>query len=828
MNSSCEIKSIKIYSFEDNTVLCLSGSFAYEPGNMRIKAIVNHEKEQETYASIIPEELKGEAVRHNFEIEWKGLDKNTESLLLVLKDSLGNRTELVSMNSEDIKNNTVNSSVITHVDSCTFNKNKIATVLGWAYSLKKEDVEFEIVDTETNSPVELSLRRMLQQRMEERHVVNADSYLCGFMISFEGDQDKHYQLVARDSSSRNTTQLDPVVVKYIDTVEAAFSPESRNSIFKMINMDNIHRGFVYLRKHGFVDFLKRIPQGISNELDCDYDSWFRRNCVSEDELENQRNTHFSYEPMISILVPTYNTPAQLLHEMIHSVLDQTYSNWNLCIADSSKEDSFARKIIMDYQKQDSRIHVTLLDKNYGISGNTNKALEMSAGEYTALFDHDDLLEPNTLFEIVSSLQNVHHDVVYTDEDKLNDETGKFEDPNFKPDYNPDLLLSHNYITHFFVVKTSIIKGVGGFDSTYDGAQDYDVIFKCIEQSKSIYHISKSLYHWRMHKGSTALDPESKTYCYEAGQKAIYNHLKRIGVDAKVELQPKPRYGLYHVIYNVPDSLVSIIIPNKDHADILKKCLNSLFIVNSYSNIEVIIVENGSTNPKTFEYYKHIQDVHKNIKVVNWVGKEFNYSALNNFGARYAEGDYLLFLNNDTEMIKADSLSEMVGLCTRNDVGVVGAKLLYADNTIQHAGVIVGFSGYAGHVFNGLEDGIDYGYRTRDILNCDLSAVTGACLMTKKSVFDAVGGFDEEFKVACNDIDYCMKVVKSGKHVVYNAFSLWHHYESKSRGYENGFDKISRFDKEVSVWQKKWMEELLQGDPAYNRNFKIEDGPFILR
>ena len=388
-------------------------------------------------------------------------------------------------------------------------------------------------------------------------------------------------------------------------------------------------------------------------------------------------------------------------------------------------------------------------------------------------------------------------------------------------------MSHNYITHFFTVKTSILKEVDGFRSECDGAQDYDLILRCVAKSKSIHHIPKSLYHWRMIEGSTALDPESKMYCYEAGQKAIQDYLDSRNIKAVVEMQPKPLYGLYHVKYAVPDSLVSIIIPNKDHVDVLDTCIQSLYSVNQYKYFEIIIVENNSEEEKTFAYYEKIQQEHSNLKVVTYDQKGFNFSAINNFGVRFALGEYLLFLNNDTEMIKEDALSEMVSLCAREDVGIVGAKLLFEDNTIQHAGVIVGFSGYAGHIFNDIPNGKDFGYMTRDVLNGDYSAVTAACMMTKKKLFKAVGGFDEQFAIACNDIDYCLKVREVGKLVVYNAFSLWHHYESKSRGYEDGFDKVKRFDDEVSKWQKKWERILIDGDPYYNPNFKIEDGPFIL-
>lgn len=819
MNKECEISDFEICEYEDKTVLVLNGSFVSNPGSMTVYAVINEENVENTHADITPAERGKGALKHVFEIEHAipSVD-SISSLKIVLKGSRGMETVLLVCDGNELKEHIKNTSIIAHIESFSFNDNRIGTIVGWSYSTMKDSVQYEI-HNEQGCAVPLSLRRTVQQKLAERGAVAQKDSLCGFIISFEGSSEHSYTLQMKDNVHTDSISLDGYIA------DNNMNTGKIMHLMSLVNKRNIDRGILYLKKNGIGKFFKRLSQGVTDDMD--YDAWFIRNRVTEDELQKQKEVNFSYEPLISILVPTFNTPRDLLNEMIQSVIQQSYSNWNLCIADGSNPDSEARKMILDYEKKDSRIKVVILKKNYGISGNTNKALELADGEYTALFDHDDVLEPDALYEIVKSLQKIRHDIVYTDEDKLNDHTRKLEAPNFKPDYNMDLFLSHNYITHFFVVKTSIIKRVGGFNSEYDGSQDYDVMFRCIEQSSSIHHVAKSLYHWRMHEGSTAMDPESKMYCYVAGQKAIQSHLDRIGIRAVVEMQAKPLFGLYHVKYKVPNEKVSIIIPSKDHKDVLKTCINSLFNVNRYRNFEIIIVENGSQDKETFDYYAQLQEEHSNVKVTVLNENEFNYSALNNYGASRASGSYLLFLNNDTEMIKPDAISEMIGVCYREDVGAVGAKLLYADNTIQHAGVIVGFSGYAGHVFNDIPNGKDYGYMTRDVLNADLSAVTGACLMTKRSVFQTVGGFDEQFKIACNDIDYCMKVVKSGKHVVYNAFSLWHHYESKSRGYENGFDKIVRFDKEVELWQKKWIYELLQGDPAYNRNFKIEDGPFIL-
>lgn len=816
MDNFCEIEKFEICRSAEQAILILNGTFSYVKGSLHLYAVCDG-KRFDTHAWIIPMEQGSHAVKHHLEVEWH-LDGIPEHLKLVLQDEEGKQNEVLSCSSRELQEHIVNTSLIYNLQSASLSEDHTGSVIGWAFSARNKEVQYAVVNGE-GKQVRTTLRRTLEQRLCARGVVAEEDSLCGFILTFEAETEQSYILQINDGIHTQEIPLAPYL--QANTMNAGKVVR----LMHMINKRNIDRGMLYLKKNGLVGFVKRLSQGVTEEMD--YDAWFKRNRISEEELVQQRAHEFAYAPKISILVPTFNTPSLLLEEMMQSVFAQSYRNWELCIADGSDASSDARRIILDYQKKDDRIKVTLLQENYGISGNTNQALALADGEYTALFDHDDLLEPDALYEIVQSLQETHHDIVYTDEDKLNDRTKRLEDPNFKPDYDEDLILSHNYITHFFVVKTDIIKGVGGFDSAYDGSQDYEVMFKCIEKSDSIHHVAKSLYHWRMHEGSTALDPESKMYCYIAGQKAIQHHLDRIHVKAHVEMQKKPLYGLYHVRYAVPDELISIIIPNKDHADVLKTCVDSLYQVNDYAKIEIVIVENNSTEPQTFAYYEQLQKQHDNLKVVTWKEKEFNYSAINNYGVQFASGSYLLFLNNDTEVMQADALREMLGLCARDNVGAVGAKLLYGDNTIQHAGVIVGFSGYAGHVFNDIPNGKDYGYMTRDVLNGDLSAVTAACMMTKKEVFAAVHGFDEQFKVACNDIDYCLKVREMGKLVAYNAFALWHHYESKSRGYENGFDKTARFDDEVARWQKKWMPVLLAGDPYYNRNFKVEDGPFIL-
>lgn len=711
------------------------------------------------------------------------------------------------------------SSIASNITFVSSN-NGITEVRGWTFTSNLEFPEIQIKNITDNNTSEFSLRNTKFQELIDDSILSKDQ-MYGFALSFIKEEGKDYSIELRNGNNTKSLPLTSFFSERNETKKLSIG-----TALKRISPKMIKRFFEYLKENGIKETVYKILFGMQEEFD--YDAWFRRNRILDEELERQKKIVFPYAPKISILVPTFNTPKDLLIEMIESVRNQSYANWQLCIADGSDQDE-TKNIIKEYVSKDNRIVVSWLDKNYGISGNTNKALELADGEYTALFDHDDVLELNALYEVVSSLQEVHHDIVYTDEDKLNGKTLQYEDPNFKSDYNEDLLLSHNYITHFFVVKTNILREVGGFNSEYDGAQDYDVILKCVEKTNDIHHIAKILYHWRMHEGSTALNPESKMYCYIAGEKAIQHHLDRIGVKAKVEMRKKPYWGLYHVEYLLEEEpFVSIVIPNYEHEDVLKTCIDSLYNVNTYKNFEIIIVENNSKKKSTFDYYEQVQAEHENVKVVTWEGTEFNFSAINNFGAKYAKGQYLLFLNNDTKVIAPEAIREMVGTCSRKNVGIVGAKLLYQDNTIQHAGVVIGFMGYARHIMNDIEGLKDPGYMMRAQVNCDYSAVTAACMMTKKSLFEELDGFDESFKVACNDIDYCLRVRKKNYLVVFNSFAKFYHFESKSRGYENNLEKVNRFNREVEIWQDRWRDILVNGDPYYNVNFKIENEPFELK
>lgn len=729
----------------------------------------------------------------------------------------GETKVLVSLTEKEIQEYEDNHSIEFDVDSAILeNEISMITVAGWAYSNDCQQVQISIYDDQDNI-VESSCRHEIRMDLFRNGEILEEQKNCGFRISFKCEKNKHYYIVFKTTKEKR--------IEKIELTRTSGSTMIKRYA-RHINAKNIKKAITYVKRNGVSKLVHRLRYG-SYIAQSDYQTWLFAQRVTKKNLETQSKTKFAYSPKISILVATFNTKEEYLKEMIDTVVNQSYSNWELCIADGSTNDFVEKYVHEHYSSYGDKIKFQKLDQNYGISGNTNKAFEMATGDYITVYDHDDTLELDCFYEIVKALQEYRYDVLYTDEDKFDDSTKMYNDPNLKPDFSEDLLRSHNYITHLFIVNKKIVDEVGYYNSEFDGSQDYDYIFRCVEKANAVYHIPRILYHWRMHPESTAQNPENKMYCYDAGKRAIEAHYKRIGVEASVEFLPKPMYGMYHTIYSTKDNpLVSILIPNYNHKAILKTCIDSLYNVNTYKNFEIVIVENNSTEKEIFDYYEELKKIHDNIRVVTYKG-EFNYSRINNFGMKYTKGDYVLLLNNDTEMISPNALSEMVGCILRPEVGAVGAKLLYEDDTVQHAGVVIGFSGYAGHVNHGINKD-DYGYMVRARINCNYSAVTAACMMVKKSVFNQVGGFDEQFVVACNDVDLCLKICKEKYLIVYNAFALWHHYESKSRGYDDASqEKMWRFNKEVEKFQDKWKDVLINGDPFYNSNWNIQYGPFRL-
>ena len=593
-------------------------------------------------------------------------------------------------------------------------------------------------------------------------------------------------------------------------------------IFKRLTPYNIKKGVRYLKHYGVKGFYARLLERFE-EREVEYQEWYEKHKPSEEELARQRKKKWKDPVVISVLVPAYRTPEIFLKQMMESVLLQTYPYLELCIADGSGTDDSVEKVVKEYQKKDPRVRYRRLEKNEGIAGNTNAAIEMASGEYLALFDHDDLLSPNALFEVASAIEKENADVIYTDEDKVTSDLKEHFQPHFKPDFNPDLLCANNYICHLFVVKRSLALELGGQDPAYDGAQDYDFIFRCTENAEKIVHVAKILYHWRVHQASTADNPSSKLYAFDAGKRAIEAHLARIG--AKAEVSHTKDLGFYRVKYQVQGNpMVSIVIPNKDEKETLKKCLESIWQKTSYSNYEIILVENNSTTQEIRDYYKELDDKER-VRIVYWE-KEFNYSAINNFGISHAKGEYILCLNNDITVISPDWLEELLANCQRPEVGIVGARLYYPDNTIQHAGIVLGMGGCAGSLFVGLARSRG-GYLHKAALQQDLSAVTAACFMVKKEVFEKVGGFEEKLAVAFNDVDFCLKVRHAGYLVVYDPYAELYHHESKTRGYENTEAKKRRFQEEIEYMRCHWMPDILR-DPYYNENLSLKASDYSLR
>lgn len=595
-------------------------------------------------------------------------------------------------------------------------------------------------------------------------------------------------------------------------------------MFRKLSPYTIRKGFRYMKHYGPKEFWIRLHERFEPE-EVPYGPWYRAYIPTEETLEIQRKQKFDYSPLISIAVPAYQTPVEFLRQMIESLIVQTYSNWELCIVNASPDNEEMQKVLAEYSAGDSRVRFCNLKENLGIAENTNRAFAMTKGEFVGLLDHDDLLAPNALYEIVKILQDhPQADALYTDEDKVTTELDEHFQPHLKPDFNLDLLRSNNYICHFFVVRKSIVEKAGGFRKEFDGAQDYDFIFRCTENAGEVLHVPEILYHWRTHKASTADNPASKMYAFEAGKRAIEAHLERTGT--KGEVSHTQDLGFYRVKYPVQGKpLVSVIIPNKDEKETLQTCLEMLEKNTGYQNFEIIIVENNSTTDEIFRYYKELSGNRK-IHLLRW-GKEFNYSAINNFAVAHAKGEYLLFLNNDVKSINPDWLEEMLGVCQRPEVGGVGAKLIYPDNTIQHAGCVIGMGGIAGHMF--VDMPADHtGYLHKASLLQDMSAVTAACLLMKKEVFEQAGGFTEELAVAFNDVDLCLKVRKNGYLIVYDPYAKLYHMESKTRGAEDSKEKVRRFQTEIEYMRCHWIDILKNGDPCYNKNLSLTKWNYSLK
>lgn len=561
-------------------------------------------------------------------------------------------------------------------------------------------------------------------------------------------------------------------------------------ISERLNKENVKKGFEYIRRNGVSRFwtlakAKAFPAGKS------YKEWYEEHCPTKEELMRQREVEFSVQPLISIVVPTYQTPIPFLKDMIDSVRKQSYEKWELCIADGSLNgDENDTKVIRvreelnRYSMEDKRIKVVYLEENQGIAENTNQALALATGEYIGLFDHDDMLTPDALYEIVKAINDYDYDVLYTDEDKISEDSHDYKKPVFKPDYSPELLCANNYITHFFVAKKSIVDRLGGFRKEYDGSQDYDFIFRCVELAKKVGHVSKVLYHWRMHGGSVAGDPTSKMYAYDAGKKAIQSHYERVGIQANVKHME--RLGLYHTEYKmIKQPLISVIVYGED--DEKKKRCSEWFKRKDYSNLEILA------------------SAGINVEEINTLAEK-------------ARGSYLFFVSENLESVERDALQQMAGVLQIQNVGAVSGKVIGRKHTVEDAGVVFRTNGDLCKANYGIGD-CDYGDMFRAKVMSNYSILSLNCFMTHKNTFEELGRFNKRFSLSFAAADYCLKLRMHGKRCVMQASTVWESKDSMKTGIIN--------DEERERFYKEWQEVLRMGDSYYNSNYAKQGALYIL-
>ena len=764
-----------------------------------------------------------------------------------------------------------------HIQGWAFGKDPESPVKIEAFGKDKEKKEIFIEEVERETVIEACF-----PNYEKEHGKGIARRL-GFAVNVPyafGEQEE-VVLTLETEGQRRTFLFDDVKIerfnsrsrKKWDKLRALFQWETVEAI-----KDTVRQGGLSALFHKTIRKLRSI------EEEYDYNEWQRRVRPTEEELERQREisrgNRFSASPVFfSFVIPVYRPKEEFLRRLLDSILSQTYPHFEVCLADASDYRTFHKEIgkkspkevLEEYSQRDHRIRFQVLEENEGISGNTNRAIRMAEGDFIVFSDHDDELAPNALYEVVTAIDaHPEAELLYSDEDKIDFASAYYFEPNFKPDYSPEFLTAVNYICHLLIAKRSLLESVAEVDETgekryerkeYDGAQDYDLILRLSEAaekiekeeglskeaekereealftSSTIIHIPKVLYHWRSHQLSTAQNPEAKLYAFTAGERAVFDHYKRIGRPIR-NVERGITYGYYHPHFRIEEQgelpLVSVIIPNKDHVKDLDQAIRSLF-KGSYPYLEVIVVENNSEEKETFSYYEEIQKEFparygdfkkKAVRVVHWE-REFNYSAINNFGVDFSHGDYLLFMNNDIEMLGEHSVEEMLQYVEDPEIGICGARLLYPDHLIQHGGVVMGFGGIAGASFIGLhETEQTYMHRAECIQN--YSAVTAAVLLTKRKCFQEVGGFREELAVAFNDVDFCLKVRALGKRVVYTPYALFTHYESKSRGLEDNPEKVKRFNSEIVTLGKSWHMILRKGDPYYNPALTLRKANFALR
>lgn len=629
------------------------------------------------------------------------------------------------------------------------------------------------------------------------------------------------------------------------------------SIIRKLKPYYIRKAFRYLHHYGVRDFAVRVRERLAPEH-VPYGPYYARHRVTDKELDWQRKGSKEQIarrrqeadcPLFSVVVPIYRTPERFFREMADSVLDQSWPDLQLVLANASPDDGKLCALLHEYQKKDSRVKVVTLKENRGISANTNAALEAADGEYVCFMDHDDVIEPDALYMAVQRITREMQQkrprplLIYTDEDKIRDDgKGGVEhfQPHFKPEFNLDLLRSNNYICHFLIVSRKLVQEVGGFDPGFDGAQDYDLVLRCTDRIRDMYRlgdfpddgrciqpgicrIPRVLYSWRVHAASTADNPDSKAYAYNAGKKALTAHLQRCGTEG--EVMERADYGFYRIRYGMQEKpLVSVIIPSCEQPRVLRACIDSIHAHTDMEHAEVIVVENNSRSHQILSYYKEIQGK-DHVRVIRCREKGFNFSKVCNYGAAHASGSYLVFMNNDVT-VKDGWLPELLAVCARKEVGAAGPKLYFPDGKIQSAGIVVGIGGAAGSLFAGM-NGSFSGYLHKADICQDLSAVTAALMIVKREAFEKAGGFSEDLAVAFNDVDLCLKIRRAGYLVVYDPCAEAVHHESVSRGDEYTKDKAERYRREKGILLERWQAFFDKGDPAYDPNLSLQRWDYSL-
>lgn len=688
-------------------------------------------------------------------------------------------------------------------------KSQIVCISGWAAG--EGHVFIKLYD-EGKKPIQCRVQRMSRVDVKSIYQECPIEEECGFYVELNHIPGKYLYLVMGTKKGK----------KAIYPVGLSTSRAFQGKVMKYGK-----KGMDYFRVHGVRALMRKGMNKLSKMENkaVDYGSWLPKHLPSPSELKKQQKTEFALSPTISVVVLLTHAGLKMLVQLVESIQGQTYGNWELCVVCQGLADDISR-YLNRIEKEDKRIRVIRAEDSLSTSACLNKAVNSSIGEYVAFCGQEDVLTAHALFSCVEALNGKPDgEVFYSDEDRISIFGNHYQKPHFKPDFNLDLLCTTNYISHLFAAKKTLLEKVGLFREEFGTAMYYDLIFRCVEQAKEICHIPRILYHWRLREdyGEERLGKEQELNL--AGMRAVQAHFDRLSIPATVFEGEYP--GLYRTRYHWQEKpLVSILIPNKDHIEDLERCISAIEEKSTYRNLEYIIIENNSTEERTFTYYKQLEEKNPRIRMVYWDGP-FNYSAINNFGASFAKGQYYLLLNNDTEVINPDWIEELLGYCMRPDVGIVGARLFYEDDTVQHAGVILGFGSIAGHCFV-QQPRSNSGYQHRIISAQDYSAVTAACMMVDRKVFEEVGGLSEELAVAFNDIDFCLKVGAAGYRIVYNPYVELYHYESKSRGLEDTPEKLARFQKEIETLESRWPEAFAKTDPYYNPNLTLKSQDFSLK